>query len=141
MAVWFRQENAADKGKAREAPVMVKQGREAQLGWSLLWQHDVHLKSLTRVPSTSLQSYPPNTLLFGFSPPLAQVQRIEKDEEGDVKESSGQARNKTNGSGTKGDQVHYYMISPAHYEASKMNGAEEASTEVVRGYEVEDVLR
>lgn len=162
VAVWYKRDTANDKGKAREEleSIYVEPGTEVQLGWSLLWQQDIHLRKLSKLmedPSTSSLTLQPNTLLFGLSFPLAQVRGTAK--EGDesldqTKVPEQQERNKVTSDTSRGDQVHYYLALNKPFNGLKEvpSSTEEVADrdviqaklkigEMVRGYQIEDILR
>jgi hypothetical protein len=162
--IWYKRENTSDKGKAREESdaLYVTPGSEAENGWAILSQQDVDLHQMSKLaedPSTSLLSYSSNTILLGLTYPLGQIQLIEKeggDEAERMKDKGVQERSKMVADRSKGEQVHYYVIDPKKSSiseetipsASESKGEHRAaiqaklkSGEMVRSYQIEDILR
>lgn len=165
VTVWYKRKDANDKGKAREEQdpnsIYVEPGSETQSGWSILWQQNVYLRKLSKLmedPSTSTLSFQPNSLLFGLSFPLAQVQSIRKGEDDEsldqTKVTGLQGRSKVTSDTNRGAQVQYYIASSnssnelkevesltEEVEERSIIQARLKSGELVRGYQIEDILR
>jgi hypothetical protein len=164
VTAWYKVKQQDDKGKAKEVePFLVEPGTEARLGWSILWQQDVDLKRLTKMPdspSTSTITFGPNTILFGLSSSLAQVQPLEEGERVDLERAISnepQERKKATSGVAKVDQTYHYYLATS--ESAESTLPQEAFTsqseaerkadvrarlkngELVRGYEIEDILR
>jgi hypothetical protein len=162
--VWYKRKEGNEKGEAREEndSFYVYPGSDAKMGWSILWQQDVNLHCMSKLaedPSMSMLPHNSNTILLGLTYPLGQIQPVEREEVvglDRLKVDGSQERSKLAADHNKGEQVHYYIvtdldasrpeppaesiaeITPEHKAAIQ---AKLKSGKLVRGYQIEDILR